>query len=106
LVAAPQRSLETTLNPPVIGAERRRDLELRVVFDEVYARVEPFFDPTKTWGGSALTMLVYRIVRESYPHLDAMQVHVLVAAMQRVQLRQHAHGARPPARAAEATEPA
>jgi hypothetical protein len=94
------------VNPPFIGAERRRDPELRVVFDEVYARVAPFFDPAKTWGGSALTLLVYRVVRESHPHLDAMQVHVLVAAMQRVQLRRHAHGASPQPRAAEMTEPA
>jgi hypothetical protein len=51
-------------------------------------------------------MLVYRVVRESHPHLDAMQIHVLVTAMQRVQVRRHAHGARPPAHAAEAIEPA
>lgn len=94
------------MNLPVNRTERRRDLELRVVFEEVYARVEPFFDPSQAWGGSALTMLVYRVVRESYPHMDAMQAQILVATMQRVRLRRQSHGALPQALVAEANEPA
>lgn len=78
------------MNPPVIAVERRRDPELRAVFDEVYARVESFYDPAQAWGGSALTMLVYRVIRASHPQLDAMQAQTLVTAMQRVYRARHA----------------
>ena len=82
------------MSSPVIVHDRRRDLELREVFDEVYARVEGLFDPSRTWGGPPLMHWVYRVVRESYPHLDAMQVQTLVAAMHRVYRARHEHGAR------------
>jgi hypothetical protein len=103
-MAASQRTLETLVNLPVVAVERRRDLELRAAFDAVYARVECFFDTSQTWGGSALTMLVYRVVRESQPQLDAMQVHTLVAAMQRVHGARRTHGTKAPAFAEEANE--
>jgi hypothetical protein len=103
-MAVSQRTLETLVNLPVVGAERRRDLVLRAAFDEVYSRVECFFEPSHTWGGSALTMLVYRVVRESQPQLDAMQVHTLIAAMQRVHGARRTHGGRMPAIATEANE--
>lgn len=92
------------MNSPVIVHERRRDLELRAVFDEVYARVESFFDPSHTWGGAPLTLWVYRVVRESYPQLDQAQVHTLVAAAQRVYRARHAPGA--PAHAIAPAAPA
>ena len=82
------------MKPPVNAVERRSNPELRSVFDEVYARVEPFFDTSRTWGGAALTMLVYRVVRESHPHLDAVQAQTLVSAMKRVHRARHAGGAR------------
>lgn len=89
-----------------MDTERRRDLELRAVFDEVYARVEPFFDTSQTWGGSALTMLVYRVVRQSHPDLEALKVQTLVAAMQRVYRNRHSSGAPKQPAAAKAHEPA
>ncbi|MDZ7590797.1 MAG: hypothetical protein U5L05_08920 [Rubrivivax sp.] len=89
------------MNSPIIVHDRRRDLELRAVFNEVYARIEGFFDPTLTWGGPPLTMWVYRVVQESYPQLDAAQVQALVAAAQRVYRTRHARGA--PACAARPT---
>jgi hypothetical protein len=82
------------VSSPVIVHDRRRDLELREVFDEVYARVEGFFDPSRTWGGSPLMHWVYRVVRESYPHLDATQVQALGAALHRVYRARHALSAR------------
>jgi hypothetical protein len=81
------------VNSPVIVHDRRRDLELRDAFNEVYARIEVFFDPTCTWSGPPLTRWVNRVVHESYPHLDAMQVQALVAAAQRVYRTRHARGA-------------
>lgn len=80
------------MSSPVIVHDRRRDLELRKVFDEVYPRVEGFFDPSRTWGGPPLMHWVYRIVRESHPHLDATQVQTLGAALHRVYRARHAHG--------------
>lgn len=82
------------MSSPGIAHDRRRDLELREVFDEVYGRVEGFFDPSGTWGGPPLMYWVYRVVRESYPHLEATQVQALVAAMHRVYRARHQHGAR------------
>lgn len=78
------RTWGTAVNLPEQGHERRRDLELRAIFDDVYARVEGFLDPARNWGGQPLTMWVYRVVRESYPHLDAAQTQALVTAAQRV----------------------
>lgn len=92
------------MTSPDVGHERRRDLELRAVFDEVYARIEGFFDPRQTWGGAPLTMWVYRVLRESYPQLSHSQVHALVAATQRVYRARHVTGAQPP-RSACATGP-
>jgi len=95
---------------PVIVHDRRRDLELRAVFDEVYARVEGFFDPSRTWGGPPLMHWVYRVVRESYPHLDATQVQALGAALHRVYRARHECSTRahavPPAVADPVNEPA
>jgi hypothetical protein len=105
-VAAQQRPLETAVTLPAIGAERRRDLELRAVFDEVYARVESFFDTSQSWGGSELTLLVYRVVRQSHPQLDALQVQTLVTAMQRVYRGRHSSGTQRRPFAAPADEPA
>jgi hypothetical protein len=89
------------MNSPVIVHDRRRDLELRAAFSEVYARIEGLFDPARTWGGPPLTIWVYRVVQESHPQLDATQVQALVAAAQRVYRTRHAHGA--PACAARPT---
>ena len=74
--------------------DRRRDLELREVFDAVYVRVEGLFDPSRTWGGPPLMHWVHRVVRESHPHLDATQVQALVAAMHRVYRTRHERRAR------------
>lgn len=98
------------MNPSAIAPDRRRDPDLRAVFNEVLVRVEGFVDPSRTWGGGPLTMWVYRVVRESYPHLDAMQVQALVVATQRVYRARHAGGARarpaPPAAVLPVDEPA
>jgi hypothetical protein len=82
------------VNPPAIVQDRRRDLQLRAVFDEVYARVEGFFDPARTWGGPPLTQWVHRVVSESYPQLDATQVQALAQAAHRVYRARHSSGAR------------
>lgn len=64
--------------------ERRQNLALRAALDDLYPRLEAFFDVSSTWGGSSLTILVYRVVRESCPHLSPDEAMVLVTAAQRV----------------------
>jgi hypothetical protein len=75
-------------------AERRRELDLRVAFDEVFSRVESLYDTSRTWGGAELTTLAYRVLRESYPQLDAQRVQTLVVAMRRVHRQRRAQGVR------------
>lgn len=98
--------LEIALDAPAVTVERRRDVELRVVFDEVYPRLESMYDTSRTWGGSVLTTLAYRVVRESYPQLDALRVQTLVTAMLRVHRERRARGARMQHAAVPAREPA
>lgn len=68
-----------------VVVERRRNLALRSVFDEVFPRIQALFDTSNTWGGRELTMLAYRAVRESHPELTPSEVQVLVDAARRVQ---------------------
>lgn len=93
------------MSTPAIVHDRRRDLELREVFDAVYVRVEGLFDPSRTWGGPPLMHWVHRVVRESYPQLDATQVQALVAALHRVYRARHERGARVQAAAPAAADP-
>lgn len=86
------------MTSPLIVEDRRRDLELRQVFDEVDARVQGIFDPSGTLDGPPLMHWAYRAVRESYPQLDATQVQVLMAALHRVYQARHERHARAPRR--------
>ncbi len=74
-------------------AERRRNLKLRELFEEAYARIEPFLDRKHTWGGLQLTHLALRTLREAYPELDPVEVHQLVLAAIRVYRDRHPDGA-------------
>ncbi len=71
---------EPTTTPP----ERRENLKLRALFEEVYERIAPFLDPAQTWGGASLQHFAFRTVREGYPELSAAEVHQLVVASVRV----------------------
>lgn len=72
------------MNEQAPVAERRQNLKLRAIFDEAYLRIEPFLDPTQTWGGAPLNVLAYHAVREAYPALSAEEAHILVTAAKRV----------------------
>lgn len=74
--------------------ERRQNLQLRAIFDEVYERIEPFLDPSRCWGGSPMTALAYRAVRESYPELSPVEAYTLVVAVVRVYRTGHRATAR------------
>jgi hypothetical protein len=64
--------------------ERRRDLELREIFDEAYDVLEPFFSPDNQWNGHTHEHLAFRALHERFPRLTADQVLTLVTAAKRV----------------------
>lgn len=82
--------------------ERRTDPKRRAIFDEAYVRIEPFLDPSRTWGRAALTGLAYRVLRQAYPDLSAQDAHVLINAARRVYLIRRAQGEATHARSTEA----
>lgn len=81
------------------GQERRRNPELRQLFDTAYPLVEPFLDPDNGWGGHSLEHLAFRVLRENFPQLSAAEVHVLVVVAHRVYIDRH------PARSAHLKRP-
>ena len=85
-----------------VVAERRQNLKLRELFEEAYARIEPFLDQKHTWGGLQLTHFALRTLREAYPQLDPTEAHQLVLAAMRVYRERHPDGAGHLSRAAAA----
>lgn len=65
-------------------SDRRRNRQLRQLFDSAYAMIEPFFDPAAGWGGRSLEHLAFRVLRENFPQLSAEEVHALIVAAHRV----------------------
>ena len=70
-------------------AERRKNPELRDLFDSAYAMIAPFFDPAAGWGGRSLEHLAFRVLRENYPTLSAEEVHVVIVAAHRVYIQRN-----------------
>jgi len=64
--------------------ERRKELQLREVFDSAYPLVEPFFDPANSWGGQTLEHLAFRVMRENFPQVSGDQIYVFISAARRV----------------------
>jgi len=98
--------MEIEVSETLVFVERRRHLALRAAFDDVYPRIEPLLDSTRTWGGTALTTFVYRVVRERCPDLSPEQAQILVAAAQRVHRERRRPGAKPKAAVALPAVPA
>lgn len=73
---------DTNDNKPAV--ERRVQVQLREVFVEAYAVVEPFLDPKNSWGGHSHEHLAFRAVRERFPGLTGEQVFIVVMAAKRV----------------------
>ena len=66
------------------GQERRRDGEIRELFIEAYAVLEPFFNPDNQWGGRGHEHLAYRALHERFPNLSGDQIFIIVDAAKRV----------------------
>lgn len=66
------------------GVERRSNSELREIFEQAYVLIEPFLDPSSSWGGHAMELLALRTLRDSFPQLGVEQARILVVASVRV----------------------
>lgn len=62
------------------ATERRQRLDLREIFDDVKARVEPFCRN----GSASLEYWATQAVREAYPSLDEQGLQIVVGAALRV----------------------
>jgi hypothetical protein len=60
--------------------ERRQRLDLRDIFDDVRARVEPFCQT----GGASLEYWATQAIREAYPSLDEQGLQIVMRAALRV----------------------
>jgi len=69
--------------------EQRYNQRLREAFDDAFVMIEPFFDPANGWGGQALELLAFRIVRENFPLLSGEEVHTIVVAAHRVYIERN-----------------
>jgi hypothetical protein len=72
------------------STERRQRQDLRGIFDDVCARVEPFCQT----GGVALEYWASRAIREAYPSLDEQGLQIVVGAALRVCGERAASGGR------------
>jgi hypothetical protein len=72
--------------------ERRVNRQLRQLFDNAYAMIEPFFDPAAGWGGRSLEHLAYRVLRENFPELSAEEVHAVIVAAHRLYINRNPGG--------------
>lgn len=62
------------------AAERRQRLDLRDIFDDVRARVEPFCQA----GSASLEYWATQAIREAYPNLDEQGLQIVVRSALRV----------------------
>ncbi len=69
--------------------ERRKNLRLRALFDEAYARIEPFY-ACRPPRGLPVEWVVYRAAREAYPQLSTLDLFQLTMSSSRVYRSRHA----------------
>lgn len=67
----------------VFHNERRRNYQLRAVFDVASTRIAHLFDSDEERRDMPLEYLAQRLIHESYPHLSADEVRILVGAIER-----------------------
>lgn len=60
--------------------DRRKDSQLRCIFENACEVIAPFIDPHNRWGGRSLDNLAFRAVRDRFPELPAESVRVLIQA--------------------------
>ncbi|MFA7267937.1 MAG: hypothetical protein WC073_01205 [Sterolibacterium sp.] len=64
--------------------DRRKQLQLRDVFEDAYMLIEPFLDPANSWGGKTLEHLAFRVMREHFPQVSGDEIYAFIVAAKRV----------------------
>ncbi|MCC7413437.1 MAG: hypothetical protein IT495_17610 [Gammaproteobacteria bacterium] len=67
-----------------LPSERRENLRLRAIFDEARPMIAQLLAARASWGGAPLELSAFRMFREEFPDLSALEVHALVRAALRV----------------------
>ena len=70
--------------------DRRKDHDLRCIFEDACEVIAPFLDPHNRWGGQSLDNLAFRAVRDRFPELPAESVRALIQACVQRNRRQEA----------------
>ena len=73
------------------GADRRRNPQLRVVFDHAYPILEPFFDPSSGWDAHTRQHVAAGLLQDNFPELSGPDVHLLIVAAGRVFRERNPH---------------
>lgn len=63
--------------------ERRKQINLREIFDDVVRLVEPFFQPGSGLNGQPTEFWASRAIHEAYSGLSSQEVQTLTAAAAR-----------------------
>jgi hypothetical protein len=69
--------------PAKAGSERRKRPDLRVAFEQVVAKLAPFFSKSESLNGGNNEYWAARVVGDALPELDHHDVKVLVDAAAR-----------------------
>ncbi|MBX3646983.1 MAG: hypothetical protein KF853_07685 [Rhodocyclaceae bacterium] len=67
---------------------RRKNLKLRALFDEAYARIEPVFKRQPPQG-LPIEWVVFRTARANYPQLNTLDLYQFAVASSRVYRSRH-----------------
>lgn len=65
------------------AGERRKNNNLRAIFETACRITAPFFDPVQGWGNASLTMYARQTLREAYPDLTQQETAILFSAVER-----------------------
>ena len=90
--------MEMTLTDSTPQAERRHNLELRAVFDQACALIEPLLAQSQGSGWAASDFLICNVLRQAYPDLGRGDLQTLLVAAKRAHHARHRRDAKPVAR--------
>ena len=67
--------------------ERRQNTKLRSIYPDAYVCIDQFFHGQSDWVGIPVDYLAHRVVHDAYPDLSSTEVHILVTAIERNELK-------------------
>lgn len=78
-------SKTTPASPDAESPERRKNFEVREIFESAYTLIEPFFD----WGGKPLEYMAFQRLCESYPQISHENIRIIITVAERVYHERH-----------------